>query len=76
MKIYIAFDFEDNPLSLILAKDKTYAEVAFTSMRLSHHNIEEIDPMAQSLDVGYVLTSEEIDDYQSNKKYRKWKRGL
>ncbi len=45
-------------------------------MRLSHHNIEELDPMTQSLDVGYILTSEEIDDYQSNKKYRKWKRGL
>jgi len=83
MKIYIALSYDSKPLSLIIAKNKDFATVAFQGMSIPFHSIEEIDPndkMFDSQSVGFILTSEEKDCYrgigQSDKTYRVWKRGL
>lgn len=75
MNIFIASDPAGRPLGLILASSLAMAEVAFTSMKTMHHNIEEIDPTTFKYpNVGYLLTSSEVTGHNTN--LRRWKRGL
>jgi hypothetical protein len=81
-KIYIATDYNNEPLALVLADNYDFAEVAFQSMQILHHSIEEIDlenPDLEMVKVGYILTSKKVNfpsmpDLGSS--YREWKRGL
>lgn len=74
MNLYIAFDHNSKPLSLLLAVDMTYAQVAFDAMNTQYYSIEEIDPMDVSLGqkVVYILTSKLVP---GPSKFRNWVRG-
>ena len=82
MKVYIASDFDGDPLAVLLADNKEKAEIAFTSMQLPYDRVEEIDP-SQALGthgVCYLLTSTLKNSRNYSKPggvdFRKWKRGL
>ena len=83
MNVYIAKDFENNPICVLLADDKDKAAIAFYAMGETPKDIEEIDP---SLNIGvagvaFLLTSTQMnsrdfDHRISGIDFRKWKRGL
>jgi len=84
LKIYIGYDFEDNPTSVLLARNKKSADIAWAGMNNMPHHIEEIDPSDKSIGIHgtvFLLTSKErrltsygasLEDYY----YREFKRGL
>jgi len=76
MNIYIAEDYYGKPMGMLLAKDKSYAQVAFEAMGTGHYNIEEIDPIniADGSSVFYILTSK-VTKAAYNTAFRVWKRG-
>jgi len=79
MNVYIASNENSEPLALILAKDRSTANIAFTSMKIKFNYIEEINPNQESfrdLGVAFILSSKEIPRYGKHKPYRKWRRGL
>jgi len=81
MNIFIAKDYDSNPIAVILADDAEKAAIAFMGMDIQMHSCEEIDPAAENLGmhgVAFLLTSTECSDYSgfNEIKYRKWKRGL
>jgi len=82
MNIYIAYNYEDEPTSVLLADDREKVNIAWAAMKLVPHRVEEIDPTAiQGIGgVGFLLTSEEANsrDYTGVRggDYRIWKRGV
>lgn len=78
-KIYIGLDFEGNPISVLLAKNREQADIAWAGMLDMPHHVEEIDPTQDNIGIhglAFLLTSEEKETSYENRKYRKWKRGL
>lgn len=84
MKIFIAYDFNDNPISVLLSDSIEKAHIAWAGMADVPHRVETIDP--QTVDGGvyglaFLLTSTEYDTrdlaYRSDgHTFRKFKRGL
>lgn len=73
MKIYIAYNFANVPLAVVLAKSKEFAQVAFTAMTVPWHHTETIDPNDTSHpDVVHLFSSKGTADIR----IRKWRRGL
>lgn len=83
MNIFIAKDYHNEPLSLILSDSYDKAVVAFSAMNIGFNSIEEINPNNE-LGMGgvcFVLNSTEyskhdIDHKNNDFKFRIWKRGL
>ena len=82
MNIFIAKDYDGNPIAVILADDAEKAAIAFMGMDIKMHSCEEIDPTDKNLGmhgVAFLLTSIEKTNYSGSSlptTYRKWKRGL
>ena len=84
MNIYIAFDYNNNPLGVLLSDDASKARIAFHAMGETPHRMEEVDPTtAQGLEgVVFLLTSKACNsrrDYGhriNGVDFRDWKRGL
>ena len=86
MNIFIASDFDGNPISVLLAKTREQADIAWAGMKDMPHSVEEIDPENDDIGVHglvFLLTSEEIESrdlpvsrQSKGLTFRKWKRGL
>ena len=83
MNIYIAKDFDNNPIGVLLADDKNKAEIAFYAMGEVPKTIEEIDPNDNLgvAGVAFLLTSTKMNSSDFSHRisgidFRQWKRGL
>ncbi len=81
MNIYIANDFNGEPLGVVLATSQEKAEIAWTAQRLPYNSVEEIDPNNTDSINGiiFLLSSQEKQMPSSvigGYKFRKWKRGI
>ncbi len=83
MKLYIGYDYNNNPLSVLLADNEDKAHIAWAGMNDIPHHIEEIDPNQSDIGIHgvvFVLSSDEKRIYKSFSNediiYRKFKRGL
>lgn len=81
-KIYIGFNYKHEPISLLLAKNREQADIAWAGMSDTPHSIEEIDPDNEDIGIhglAFILTSVEKKVVNCSSKefiFRKWKRGL
>jgi hypothetical protein len=83
MKIYIGYNSEDEPISVLLADDRGKAFIAWAGMNDTPHRVEEIDPAEVSGVNGlvFLLTSTEVNTRELPNRlegidFRKWKRGV
>lgn len=83
MKIYIGYDYDQNPIGVILADTQDRAEIVWAAMKDMPHSVEELDPSkAEGIHgVVFLLTSEEISITIPSindriRTIRKFKRGL
>ena len=81
MKIYVANDYEGNPVAVLLADDPDKAEVAFTALQVKHYSTEVIDPNEKNIGVhgvAFLFGSREVEVTRGMKKKvtRVLKRGL
>ncbi len=82
MNIYIAYNYNKEPLSVLLADSKEKANLVWMGMSLQAHSVEEINPNS---DLGVngaaiLLTSTERSSHKFSHrnggfKFRQWKRG-
>lgn len=83
MNIYIGYDHEKKPISVLLAQNREQADIAWAAMRDIPHSVEEIDPTQNNIGVHglvFLLTSTErnTSEYRHSMegaKFRDWKRG-
>ena len=83
MNIYVAFNPDGEPTSVLLAEDRKSADIAWAGMKECPHSVEEIDPTSKDIGVhgvAFLLTSKLKNSYDVNKRggwdFRVWKRGL
>ena len=84
MKIYIGFDFESNPIGVLLADSQEKAELVWAAMGENPHTVEEINPQtARGVNgVVFLLTSKEANSRSDfghrplGVDFRVWTRGL
>ena len=63
MNIYIAYSFDNKPISVLLADSQEKAEIAWAGMKLHHNRVEEINPtdtFGGVHGVIFLLTSTEV----------------
>lgn len=83
-KLFIAFNFQNEPISVLLAQNKEQADIAWAGMKESPHHVEEIDPANNNIGVhglAFILTSTEANSRNFSHRvggvdFRIWKRGL
>jgi hypothetical protein len=80
-KIYISYDYNNNPTGLLLSDSLEKAHIAWAGMKVTVDHVEEIDPSDESLGVhgvAFILTSTEMSQigYCGKEKIIKFKRGL
>ena len=81
MNIYIANNYINEPISIIMAENKQLAEVVFMAMGINHHSVEEINPNEKDIGqngVVFLMTSTERVVYGDDcpLTIREWVRGL
>lgn len=83
MNIYIAYNYEDEPISVLLADNKEKAHIAWAGMNDQPHRVEEIDPDSDLgvYGVAFLLTSQKVSSHDYSHRvggfdFRQWKRGL
>jgi hypothetical protein len=81
-KIYIGYDFESNPISVLTADSREKADIAWAGMQDTPHSVEEIDisgPIGIH-GVAFLLTSRNLRECStaaySDKTFRVFRRGL
>jgi len=80
---YIAYDVNNKPTAVLMAKSSRDAKIALAHMKTEAHRIEEIDPdyVLVNNEVVFLLTSTEnnSNDYShriGGVSFRDWKRGI
>lgn len=81
MKIYIGYDFDNRPISVLLAENEDKANIAWAGMKDTPHHTEVIDPNNNDLGISgvvFLLTSTErtVGNALNSQTFRKFKRGL
>jgi len=84
MNIYIAYNYNNEPLGVLLSDSKEKAEIAWAGMGTPVHHVEEIDPKTAKGIHGviFLLTTQEANsrrDYGHRLEgvnFNIWKRGL
>jgi len=84
MNIYIGFDVNGKPTSVLLAKNREQADIAWAGMNDSPHNVEVIDPNNEDIGVHgltFLLTStirhsRDLSHRVGGFEFRHWKRGI
>ena len=84
MNVYIAKDFNGEPLGVLLATDKSKAELVWLGTGCTPHSVEEIDLSDDNLGMHGVVTllssievtKRDIDHKSFGWTFRSWKRGL
>jgi len=84
MKIYIGYDHDQKPTSLLMAEKREQADIAWAAMKDVPHSVEEIDtenPNAGVHGLVFILTSEKVSSREYDHRvggftFREWKRGI
>ncbi len=73
MNLYISYDSKNRPIACLLAKNKDFAEIAFSAMNDESSSVEEINiSLINDQKVIFILNSEEA---HGNNKGTIWRRG-
>lgn len=83
MKLYVGYDVEGDPTSVLIAEDRMRADIAWAGMNEIPHKVEELDcnNMKGVHGLVFLLTSTKMNSGELSHRlggvdFRQWKRGL